>query len=185
MGIFSRRLPARSEIVLVFGVAVFAIHSWSVREFLYKAPAFLLYYSVWEIFSVFSYMMAFALLESALLTLLLVVPAVVLPSRLLRDGFGYKGFLAILVASVLSIWFQGALSNQYPPRSLLLTGGGVALGAFLLLVLLFHFIPFLQKAALAIADRLGIMAYLYVPLGLIGFLVVILRNLFSILQVAR
>lgn len=178
----SRRLPQKNEILSVFGVVVFAVHSWSVREFLYKAPAFSLYYSIGEILVVFSYMMAFALLESALITLLLMVPAVILPSKLLKEGFVYKCFLAILVASIFSIWFQGTLTNDYPPSSSWLPSAAIAAGTFILLAFLFQLVSFLQKIALNLADRVGIMAYLYVPLGLIGILVYILRNLFHLIQ---
>jgi hypothetical protein len=185
LNILRRRLPLKSEFILVFGVAVFVVHGWSMREFLYKMPAFLLYYSVGEVYSVFSYMMAFALLESTVVTALLVACAWILPSKLLREGFGYKGFLAILVASILSIWFQGTLTNQYPDNSLLFAGSGIAALVFVLLAFLFQKVGFLQKIALNLADRLGIMTYLYVPLGLIGFLVYILRSLFHIIQAIR
>jgi len=183
--IIRKRLPPKNEIILVFGVIIFAVHSWSIREFLYKIPAFVLYYSIGDIYSIFSYMMAFALLESAVVTALLVACAWILPSKLLREGFAYKGFLAILVLSILSIWLQGVLTLQYPANSLLLTSSGIAVAAFVLLVFLFQKIGFLQKIALNFADRLGIMSYLYVPLGLIGFLVYISRSLFHIIQNIR
>jgi len=178
LNIFRRRLPQKSEIIWVFGVVIFAVHSWSIREFLYKVPAFLLYYSIGDVYSVFSYMMAFALLESAVVTALLVASAWILPSKLLREGFAYKGFLAILVASILSIWFQGVLTNQYPANNLLFVSSGIAVSVFVLLAFLFQKVGFLQRIALNLTNRLGIMAYLYVPLGLIGFLVYILRSLF-------
>ena len=185
MNIFRRRLPPKSEIILIFGVVIFVVHGWSIREFFYKVPSFLLYYSIGDVYSVFSYMMAFALLESAVVTAFLVVCAWILPSKLLREGFAYKGFLAILVVSILSIWFQGVLTFQYPANNLLLASSGIAAVVFVLLVFLFQKIGFLQKIALNLADRLGIMAYVYVPLGLIGFLVYISRSLFHIVQNIR
>jgi hypothetical protein len=126
-------------------------------------------------------MMAFALLESVVITALLVICAWILPSKLLKEGFAYKGFLAILVTSILSIWFQGTLTNQYPANNLLFASSGIAVVVFVLLVFLFQKVGFLQKIALNFADRLGIMAYLYIPLDLIGFLVYILRSLFHII----
>ena len=182
LNILIRRLPQRGEILSVFGVVVFAVHSWSVRGFLYQAPAYSLYYSIGEMFFVFSYMMAFALLESVLITLLLVVPAVILPSKLLKEGFAYKGFLAVLVASAYSIWLQNTLGNLPPPSSLLLNNAGIAVGAFVLLAILFQLVGFLQKIVINLAERMGIMAYLYVPLGLIGILVFISRSLFHLIQ---
>ena len=182
MGIFSKRLPQRNEIISVFGVVIFVVCSWSVREFLYKIPAFVLYYSVWEIFSVFSYMMAFALLESTAVTILLIVSAFVLPSKLLKEGFAYKGFLAVIIASVLSIWLQGNLVNEFPSRSLLLEGAGSSLAIFILLSFLFHKVVFLQNIVIALVDRLGILMYLYVPLGVLGILVYLLRNLLNVIH---
>jgi hypothetical protein len=130
-------------------------------------------------------MMAFALLESAVVTALLIVCAWILPSKLFREGFAYKGFLAILVASTLSIWLQNTLTNVYPGNSLLYYSFGIAALVFVVLAFLFYKVGFLQKIALNLADRLGILAYLYVPLGLIGFLVYISRNLFHMIQAIR
>lgn len=145
--------------------------------FFYKVPAFLLYYSLGEIFSVFSYMMAFALLESAVVTLLLVGSAFVLPSKLLKEGFAYKGTLAVLIAAILSIWFQNNLTNDYPSSNWLLASCGIALAVFVLLAFVFHKVAVLQRGAIDVAGRFGLMAYIYVPLGLIGILVFVVRSL--------
>jgi len=66
LNFFKERLPSNADMFTVLGVVVFIVHSWSVRGFLFKLPSFMLYLSVWDILSVFSYMMAFALLEAML-----------------------------------------------------------------------------------------------------------------------
>ena len=175
-----RRLPERSEIYAVLGVVVFVVHSWSVRGFLHEVPSFILYFKPGQILAVFAYMMAFALFESLLVTLGLSLLAFFLPVKWFKNGFIYKSFLTVLLGAVAMLWLENtimSLNNKFPPRDLLLTVAGVTFGAWVLLLLMFNFLKPLQKAVLFISDRIGVLAYLYVPLGIVGFVVVLIRNL--------
>src|SRR5512138_2561192 len=90
------RLPSRRDSLLAFGVVLFAVFGWSIRGFLYKLPSFALYFNLGSNLAIFSYMMAFALLESLLVTGLLIVFSVLLPSSWFRSGFAYKSFIFVL-----------------------------------------------------------------------------------------
>jgi hypothetical protein len=46
------------------------------------------------------------------------------------------------------------------------------------LLWLFHWKPRLQRYALDVVERMSLFMYIYVPLGIIGLLVVLARNLF-------
>jgi hypothetical protein len=182
-----RKLPGRAEVLSVFNVLIFVVFGWSIRGFLYEIPSFLLYLNLGDMTAVVFYMMAFAFLECVLLTAGLVLVSLILPSTWLRTGFAYKGFLIILVATTGFILFQGyykvgffqnLINNDYSPfRPVLI---GMVLGLVLLagLFWLFHNRPRLQKYLSAFIDQFSVFSYIYVPLGVIGILVVFVRNIF-------
>jgi len=177
---FRKRLPARNEIYTVLGVVVFVVHTWSVRGFLHELPSFILYFTPGQILGVFAYMMAFALMESILVTFGLIVISILLPVKWFRDGFIYKSLVTLLLGAGAMLWLENTImsfNNNFPSMSLLLVAAGIALGAWILLLVTFHFIKPLQKSLLFAADRFGVFAYLYIPLGVIGLVVVLARNL--------
>ena len=177
---FRKRLPERSEIYAVLGVVVFVVFGWSVRGFLHEVPSFIHYFKIGQILAIFAYMMGFALLESLLVTLGLGLLSLSLPASWFKNGFVYKSFLTVMLGGVAMLWLENTVmswNNKFPPVELLLTFVGVTVGVWVVVLLLFHFIKPLQRALLFIADRIGVMAYLYVPLGLLGLVVVLIRNL--------
>jgi len=180
------RLPVQREIPEVFGVVLFAVFGWSIRGFLYKIPAFSLYFGLTTNLAILSYMFAFALFESLLVTGALVATAALLPARFLRDGFAYKGFLIVLCATIAMIVFEGYYRVEFfkdlmagndssiPP---FVIGLVVSLVSLFGLLRLFHVKPRLQRYALHVMEQFSVFTYIYVPLGLIGLIVMIVRNL--------
>lgn len=177
MNLIRNRLPSRSEIIAVFGVVVFACHSWTMLGFLNKLSSFLLYFSVGEILSIFAYMMSVALLESIAFTILLVLLSVILPASWLRDGFAYKGFVIVLIATAASILFQRFLPDDYPSTLMLAASTIVPLLLIVALIVVSHTFPRLRSLLLDIQDRISIMLFIYVPIGVLSLMVVLFRNL--------
>ena len=180
------RLPERNELREVFNVVLFSVFGWSIRGFLFKMPALTLYFGLKNNLAVLCYMLAFALVESLIVTSVLVLISMLLPARVLQQGFAYKGFLTILVASVALILFQGfsqvnffkdMLVNNYSSVPPLVVGLVVAVAALVLLFWIFQRWPRFQKYLLTLVEQFGVFTYIYVPLGLIGLMVVIIRNL--------
>ena len=175
-----KRLPEQNEFYAVLAIVVFVVFGWSMRGFLHEVPSFINYFRVGQILAIFAYMMGFALLESLLVTFGLGLLSLILPVPWFRNGFIYKSFITLLVGGGAMLWLENTImswNNRFPPVELLLAFAGVTVGLWVVLLLLFHYIKPLQKALLFIADRIGVMAYLYVPLGLLGLVVVLLRNL--------
>ncbi len=180
------RLPARNDALKVFGVVLFAVFGWSIRGFLFKIPSFSLYFGLGTNLAILCYMFAFALFESVLVTGVLVVLAAVLPARFLKVGFAYKGFLIVLVTTIAMIAFEGYYKVDYfkdirngddssiPP---FVMGVIVSTVSLFGLLWLFHAKPRLQRYALFVAEQFSVFMYIYVPLGVIGLIVVVLRNL--------
>ncbi len=180
------RLPAANDVLKVFGVVLFAVFGWSIRGFLFKIPSFALYFGLGTNLAIVCYMFAFALFESVLVTGGLVVLAGLLPARFLKDGFAYKGFLIVLVATIAMIAFEGYYKVDYfkdimngndssiPP---FVVGLVVSIASLFGLLWLFRVQPRLQRYALYVMEQFSLFMYIYVPLGVIGLIVVIVRNL--------
>lgn len=179
MGIFKNRLPKWQDIFIVLGVIVFVVFSWSVRGFLFVFPSIVLRYATGEILAIFSYMMAFALVESLLIIGCLVLVSAALPRMWFREGFSYKGFLVVFVGSITSILYQSFLGSEFLEVKTYFLWVGVFILTVILLILLFHIIQSWHVVLVSIAERFTIFAYLYIPIGFIGLSVVIIRNLFN------
>jgi hypothetical protein len=173
----SRRFPARSEIIPVFGAAVFACFSWIILSFINKLSSFILYFNLGEILAIFAYMMAFALLESLAFTVLVVLISGLLPFGWLREGFAFKGFIITVVAAATAILFQHALRDDFPSNLMLLTYSVIPLLLITAAIFLIRSMPRVQNILLNIADRLSILLFLYLPIGILSLVVVVYRNL--------
>jgi hypothetical protein len=178
MNISNRKLPLWSEIQVVSGLLVFAVFSWSIRGFLYKLSAFLLYYNLRDIFGIFSYMMGIALLESAIIMLALLFLAAILPKGWFREGFNYKASLLTLVVGGAMLYLQSILTFRLPSVRTLIVFLVISFAAWLVLNFLTIKVKRFRVALDFILDRLSVFLYLYVPLGIIGLGVVVVRNLF-------
>jgi hypothetical protein len=177
LNLIRNRLPGRREMIAVFSVAVFACHSWTMLGFFNKLSSFILYFTVGEILSIFAYMMSVALLESIAVTILLVLLSILLPPGWLREGFAYKGFIIIAIATAASILFQKFLPDDYPSTLMLAVSILVPLALIVAIIVIGRSFPRLQSILLDIQDRISIMSYIYVPIGLLSMMVVVIRNL--------
>ena len=122
-------------------------------------------------------MMAFAFLESVLVTFALVLLCAILPSNWLRDGFVYKGFIVIAMATVSAIILQRTLQGDLPSVPILTLIWFTPLMWAVIFIILAQRQPRVQDILLDTAERISIMLFLYVPIGVISLLVVTIRNL--------
>ena len=181
-----KRLPIKADILRLFNIVLFVVFSWSIRGFLFEIPAFLLYLSLPDISQILFYMLAFALLESIIMTGGLVLVSLILPSNWFKSGFAYKGFLIILAATIGLILFQGyykigffqnLMRNDYSDLKPILAGLVICILSLSILFWLFHNKPRFQKYLSVLIEQFSVFGYIYLPLGVIGFLVVIIRNI--------
>ena len=122
-------------------------------------------------------MMAFAFLESLLVTFALALLSAILPSNWLRDGFVYKGFIAITMATIAAIILQRTLQGEYPAVQILTLIWFTPLVWTAIFIFVVERRPNVQRALINIADRVSIMVFVYVPIGMISFIALALRNL--------
>jgi hypothetical protein len=121
-------------------------------------------------------MMAFALLESLAVTGFLALLCALLPAHWLKYGFALKGFVSILVFAVTSIILQKFL-DKFPSTFILMVAAVAPLVAITLLLFAVRSAPKFRNLLLNIEDRILIMLFVYVPIGLLSLVVVLYRNL--------
>jgi len=171
------RFPKREEILSVFGGVVFIVFSWSIRGFLYIFPSLILRHSVGETLSVLCYMLAFSLFESLFLIGGELLVSMFLPRKWFLEGFAYKGFISILVFTIAMIVLKNNLTNNLPPVNILYLGFAIAISFIVVMFFLLDKVAVFRKTLLAIEERLQVFVYIYVPLGILGIVVVVFRNL--------
>jgi len=184
--VFGTRLPFKAEILSVFNVVLFVVFGWSVRGFLFVLPSFLLYFQLGDIIAILFYMLGFALIESLVLTGGLVMGSMLLPANWFKIGFSYKGFLIIFVATIGLIYYQGyykygffetLIKNDYSTLRPLFIGLIVGVTILVGLLWLFNDKFRLRNYLMVFIEQFGVFAYIYIPLGVIGVLVVVVRNI--------
>lgn len=174
---YSKRLPNRDEVAPVFAAFIFPIFSWSIVWFFQKMPGWLPYLSIAKVLSIFAYVQAFALFESVLFLSLLVLLAAVLPTRFFRDIFSAQGSMIAFALTFWVIIFQivNTTTETWPPGRLLLWAICLSASLMLLHLLVRRSKP-VARITTAIAERLTVFLYIYVPLGLLGIAIVVVRN---------
>jgi len=122
-------------------------------------------------------MMAFAFLESLLVTGALVLLSAILPSNWLRDGFVYKGLIAIVMGTIAAIILQRTLQGAFPALPILTLIWFTPLVWTAVFIILVQRKPRVQSVLLDIAERISIMIFIYFPIGILSLVVVAFRNL--------
>jgi hypothetical protein len=176
---FRSRFPPKRDLVPVFATVLFPVFSWSMIWFFQKMPGWQSFLDPWAILSILAYALAFALLESLIVLGLLVTLAAILPARALRTRFVAVASTLVLATTFWTIIFQLIFEPVIP-----YWGGaefafwfGLALLSILLTVLLVHRSGRAQRLISGLAERLTVFLYLYVPVGLLGLVVVVARNI--------
>jgi hypothetical protein len=177
MKFLQRRLPNRRDIGYAYGGVVFIVYSWALRGFFYQLSSLILYHALGDILPILSYMLALALLESLVVLISLLALAFILPSSWLIEGFGYKAFLAVIVAGAAAVGLESYITRQLTNTFYLYAGLAASVAILLGLVLLIERLPPIKRMLVGLLDRLSLFTYIYVPLGILSLLVVLIRNL--------
>ena len=182
-----RRIPPKKEIFSVYAILVFLIFSWALYRFFWYLPSWLEYLSLPAVMVVLSYSMAFALFESLVMMGLFLLLGLCLPAALFRRRFVAQGSLLALVLGGAAYLMQRQVSIIYrwEPWQVGAVALGVALGTLAVLAgsaLLFKRLPRLNALFNAFADRMTVFALVYLPVGVVAWIVVLVRNLMGSVQ---
>ncbi len=177
MGILSHRFPSFREILDVFMVCVFTIFMWSIINILREMPAWILRLKTWDLIGVIAYTQAFALVESLIVLLIMIFIGSVLPARLFRARFVALGSLVVLLTSawVGIAHFADDAVRLWGKREFLLAFMGylISIGIPYIFILRSERIERLLRS---VVNRLYILSLAYVLGGVLGLIVVIIRN---------
>jgi hypothetical protein len=179
------KLPIRKEVLAVFSTAVFISFSWSIYHMFFQVPSWLFYLTLNDILWISAYVLGFALLESAFLLGFMILLSILYPKKHYKNKFVAQSSLILLILTIGALLYQQNIG-------MLKWWGWLELLIFILafiscltvLVLSFSFlfdrVARLKGLMEAIADRLTVFSLIYLPLGVLGLIVMIFRNLFSL-----
>ena len=174
-----KRLPAFGSILPVFAVIAFLVYGWTMIVFLWKLPSWILYLTLGEILVVFAYSMTAALLESLIFLGLLLFICMILPAAWMRDVFVTRGTFAALVAlGAIMLYMYRYSVIGYDFISYLIPWSLAGLGLTVLAAFVAARVRFLVRAAAWLSDLVSVFLFLFLPISLISFVVVLYRNLF-------
>ncbi|MBV6396543.1 MAG: hypothetical protein HFACDABA_02141 [Anaerolineales bacterium] len=174
-----KRLPAFGAILPVFAVIAFLVYGWTLIVFLWKLPSWILFLTLGEIIVIFAYSMTAALLESLAITGILLLVSIILPAAWMRDVFVARGAFAALtgLGAIMLYMYRYAVIG-YDFIAELIPYSLAALGLTVLVTFAAGRARFLIQSAAWFSDLVSIFLFLFVPVSLISFGVVLLRNLF-------
>lgn len=176
------KLPTRDQVFPVFSLILFVVFTWALYRMAWQLQSWLYIMNLAQVLILAAYVLAFALVESLVVLGFVLALELALPSRLFRDQFVVQGSLLVGLLSAGAILLQHHLDLL---DNLTLTE--LALYPLLFLAVLIIFlvifsvilarIRWIARLVNAVADRLTVFSFIYIPLSLIGLAVVIARNL--------
>jgi len=132
---------------------------------------------------ILAYVFAHSLIESLIVVLFILGMSLVLPANLLRENFVVQGSLLALTMGAGAFLIQRRINIIYDFQNWQIISYSIlALFFLFLLVILFHLVtrqfPTVSRLIQAFADKMTIFSWLYIPLGMLGLIIISLRNLF-------
>ncbi len=172
------RLPSRQEAIEIFGIVSFPVFVWATIQILREMPSWLLRLTLPDLVAVVAYVEAFAFIESLVVFVGVVSALMLLPATWLVDR-------RVLVASVVTLVLSAVgVTAHYTDQTLRQWGWqgiAVVIGLMLLATAFLLYLglrsdrwPKLMNEAV---DRIVLLSYLYLTLGILGLVIVIVRNL--------
>jgi len=130
-----------------------------------------------------AYVLSFALIESLVVLLAPLICSLVFPARLFKDKFVSQGSMVVFVLSAAAVMIQRKIGLIYKWELGEIIGYPFALlVALLVFILVINYVlerlDFLQSVIIKLTERMTVFLYIYIPLGLLGSVVVFLRNIF-------
>ena len=172
------RIPEKRNIVTVFAVAMFLVYTWTLFTSFWKLPSWLFFLQVGEILSIYAYAFVVNFIESILLLLIALLPAILLPRGWWTDRFIPRGIALILII-LGSVTLHMSLYRTPDTRAALINGQFIWwVGTILLAVLLTWIagsVKWLRSALENMADRFVVFLYIYLPLTVVALLTVVAR----------
>ena len=157
---------------------MFLVYTWTLFTSFWKLPSWLFFLQVGEILSIYAYAFVVNFIESLLLLLIVLLPAILLPREWWADTFIPRAFALILII-LGSAALHMSLYRTPDTRAVFISGQLFWwIGTFLLGLLLTWVagrVKWIRSALENMADRFVIFLYIYLPLTMVALLIVVAR----------
>jgi len=174
-----KRIPPFSDILSTLAFTALLVYGRMFYVFTWKLPSWLMFLNVGELFSILSYSLAFALLETISIVLVLLLIGFILPPAWFRDVFVVRGLWLVTVWLVsLMIFFERLSELGLGLLVALYLWVGITILVAILAAFFSTRVRIMRAAALWFADRAVNFLFVLVPASLIGMIVVAVRNIF-------
>lgn len=178
MAIFRERIPSNKDIFLAFASCTFPIYVWAIANLLREVPALILRLSVWDLVGVIAYTLNFALIESVLVLIMLLLLSVVFPAKFIRDKFVVFSTVIVFITSIWfefvhifapTIWLEGEIKFISSVIILITCIAGIYLA-----VLRSERVKIIIQS---LVERISVLILIYLTVTFLFTLIVITRNL--------
>ena len=180
IGLSSSKIPSRKSVGAVFSVAAFLVYSWTMYVSFRSLPSWLLFLNFAEICSIYAYGFLVDFMESIMLLLFATVVSLALPRGWWMEKFVPKS-VVLVVVMVVSAQIHIHVYRSPDVQKMLLDSQLVWwLVSLLIAIMLFWWVDVsveFSQILIDIADRVGVFVYIYLPLTIASFFVVVLRIL--------
>jgi len=171
----SARLPSREQILPVFAVTVFIVFTWTLYRMFWYIPSWLGDFDMLGVLSISAYILVFAFLESVVIFGILLLTVILLPLKYFKDTFIPTGCTLMTIIGFSAFLLQRKMKIIYK-----LEFWQLILYPFLILTSVFVLqrFEFLARIVNAIAERMTVFLYIYIPLSVLSFVYLLLRAIF-------
>jgi len=176
---FHRRLPPARETLYAYLACLVPIVAWSVFRMLDDGlPGWSRQMRAWDVVGVVAYVQAFALFESIVVFIPILILSMVLPLSWFRDKFVALGTGIVYVSAA---WFVLAQLNDDTLRTWsfrqLLPWVGAYSASLLLMSALIHRSSRVEALINSLVHRVTVLASAYLLIALAAVVIVVIRNL--------
>jgi hypothetical protein len=172
--ILRNRFPNKHTTFKTFIAVAFPVHIWAIVATLHRFPSYLLYLKISEILGIVAYTLSFALLESIIITILLIVIGAGLPQRIFKEKIVPQAALLTPVALVVADSVQ-SLGSTFQVWIAIWAFGMIPI---LIIVYLVGKSQMVSEWLTKYIDRITVLSLVYVFGDLLAVVIVICRNLF-------
>ena len=177
------KLPTRQEAFAVFSVAVFITFTWAIYRMFYQVPSWLFYLNLKNILMISAYVVGFAFLESAFLLGFLILLPIVSPQRYFKKKFVAQSSIILLALTIGALLYQQNIGmlKKWGLVELVIFTLAFLVSLTLLIVLFSHlFDRFTRVKGIidALAERLTVFSLIYLPVSILGLVIMFARNIF-------
>ena len=171
MAIFKGRFTLQG-LNQLFVFCAFPIHVWALINMFQDVPSWVLYLRSWEVIGMVAYTLSFALIETLIVFVVVLLIGLIVPKRWLVDKYIPLASLWLVEVAFMAILFQHAIIYYLPKRNLVI-GYALILAVSAILILRFPKVGIIFRW---VAEKLVVLSVLYIFFDVLGLLVVILRN---------